>query len=71
MFEAFKSALLKHMIKYMDFLNERLKTNKVIQCYNLIWDSYIAFLKLLSKRIFTYLVLILLLRTVIMSLLMI
>lgn len=39
----------------MDFLNERLKTNKVIQCYNLIWDSYIAFLKLLSKRVFTYL----------------
>lgn len=40
----------------MDYLNESLKSNRVIQCYNQIWDSYISYLKLLNTRVFSYLV---------------
>jgi hypothetical protein len=63
MFETFKSALLRHLIKYMDILNESLKQGKVMKYYNLIWDSYKVYLRLLSNRIFSFLVLVSLCRT--------
>lgn len=44
------------MIKYMDILNASLKENNVIYNYNIIWDSYRIYLKLLAGRIFVYLV---------------
>lgn len=62
MFETYKSALLRHLIKYMEILNEGLRQEKVIHTYNLIWDSYKVYLRLLANRVFLYLVTICLFR---------
>jgi hypothetical protein len=40
MYETYKSALLKHLIKYMDILNNSVKDNNVIVTFNRIWDSF-------------------------------
>lgn len=46
----------------MDILTESLKTDTVIHTYNMIWDSYSAYMKLLANRIFVYLVILHLLK---------
>ena len=56
MFDLYKAALQKHLLKHMAALNSSISSGKLIPAYNLIWDSYTAFTLLLLKRVFSYLV---------------
>lgn len=64
MLELYKAALKAHIVRYMNELNEGVKAGTLIQAYNRVWESYEAYALLLAKRVFAYLVFMLIVRTV-------
>ena len=55
MMDLFKGALQNHIVKYMEELNKGVRSRQLIQTYNKIWNSYLSFAELISRRVFVYL----------------
>ena len=53
MLDIYKAALKRHLLQHMSQLKHR---SKFIAVYNLICESYTAFARMLSKKVFVYLV---------------